>query len=161
MSDVFRGIRGAVGVGVAWAVSWATALLVWVGGSTLGAGGGLTLASLSFTASTSAALGFVSGLVFSAAFSVLNHGKALHEISTGQTALLGMAAGVLFPAAFIGLAASAGLAFPMLTVAVNLLIGMTLGGTTSYGLIRIARSGASRIEPMDEFNHFAPPDPFD
>jgi len=61
-----------------------------------------------------------------------------------------MAAGALFPAAFIGLVLSAGLALPVLTVAVNLLIGTTLGGTTSYGLIRIARSGASRVEPMDD-----------
>lgn len=149
MSGVYRRIRGALGIGMAWAAAWAAAQLVLVGGLSIGAGGGLTLAALASTATMGGALGFVNGLVFAGAFSAVNQHKAFDEVSTRQTTALGLGAGALFPAAFIGLAASAGLVVPGLTAAVSLLIGMTLGGTTSYGLLRVARSAAPIIEPME------------
>jgi len=139
---MLRRIRGAIGTGVAWALAWATVETAVLGATLLL--GGLSVPLIAFAArvASGATFGFLSGLVFSTAFSIVNRSKSFEEIRLGQTTLLGAGAGTLFPTAFLAALAVAGIPIPVLAVVVNLLTGAGMGALTSYGLVRIARSGS-------------------
>ena len=116
-----------------------------IGVLNLAIAGGVSLGLLAHSAVSGAIVGFVSGLVFSAAFSAINHDRELADVRLGQSTLVGAGAGLLFPAAFVGLALTAGFGTPWMTALVNMSIGAGLGGSTAHGLVRIARSGEQSL----------------
>ena len=144
MGNILRRIRGAVGTGLTWAFAWAAAQVAVLGGFTLLGGASVPLIAVGFSALSGATIGFLSGLAFAVGFGVLNRDKSLADIRLGSTALLGAGAGVIFPVAFGTLLALAGLPGAGVAVAVNLVMGATMGGATAYGLVRIAQSAENR-----------------
>ena len=144
---VFRKLRGAIGVGVAWAFAWSTTQVVVVGGAVLLAGVSVPLVGIISVAVSGAAVSFVSGLVFSTAFSIVNRDRTLADLRVGPSTLLGAMAGAPFPLAFVALATAAGLPLAGMGAVASILTGAALGGVTSFALVRVATSDSSGLGP--------------
>lgn len=98
MKGWLRRIRGAVGMGLTWAVVW------------FGAGMALLVALLVTTGSTGAdvpyplgfgAFGFVAGVAFSGILGVVERRRSFDEMSLGRFAAWGAAGGFLLSATFV------------------------------------------------------------
>lgn len=125
VSGLLRRIRGAIGMGLTWAVGWAPIGAVLGGvlhailpGSSLGLGSVIALNAASF-----AALGFVGGAVFSAILRVAEGSRRFDQLSLPRFAAWGAVGGLL-----LGAAAA--------------MIGMWGGG---YGLLGAGMIGAATI----------------
>jgi len=138
-------LRGAIGVSVAWALAWAATQMVVLGGAVLLAGVTVPLGGIVSIAISGAAAGFVSGLVFSTVFSIVNRDRTLAELRVGPSTLLGAMAGALFPVAFVVLATTAGAPLSGVVAAATILMGGGLGGVTSFGLVRVATSAPAGL----------------
>jgi hypothetical protein len=98
MNPVLRRLRGALAIGVTWALLWgAIALILFVGfmlfePEDVGPGEGLTV-----VVPVLAAVGFLSGLGFSLVLAVTERSKAVHELALPRVALWGLLGGVAIP----------------------------------------------------------------
>ena len=143
-------LRGAIGVGVTWAVAWAATQAAILGGVVLLAGVSVPLAGFVSATVSGAVIGFVSGLVFSAAFAILNRDRTLAELRVGPSTLLGTLAGALFPVGFVALATAAGMPLAGSGAVATIIIGAGLGGVTAFGLVRIATSDSAALGLVDD-----------
>jgi hypothetical protein len=98
MRSFLRKIRGALGIGVTWAVAWAAifaALSIVVGifdPASIDAGEGpLSLGVIG------GIFGFISGVAFGATLAVADGRKVLRNLSVGRAALWGAVGTALFP----------------------------------------------------------------
>ena len=147
MSGLLRRIRGALGTALTWSVAWTVGQVTVLAAAVLTTPGTVPFIAFVGAGISGAVVGFLSGLAFSTAFSLINRNKAIEEIEIGQSTLLGAGAGMLFPAAIIGLYGLAGFPVGGMAVIVNVLIGAAMGGATSYGLVRVAKSGLELDAP--------------
>jgi hypothetical protein len=139
MNKWMRRIRGAVGMGLAWAVAW------------FGAGMVMMLGFLLITGSTGAdvpyplgfgALGFVAGVTFSGVLGVVEGRRRFDEMSLSRFAVWGGVGGLLLAVIFVpvaGLGGEALLLAPLFAVA---------GAACAAGSLVLARMAEGR-ESLD------------
>jgi hypothetical protein len=154
MKGWLRRIRGAVGMGVAWGVTW------------LGAGLLMMLAMLLLTGETGAdvpyplgfgALGFVAGVAFSLVVGVLGRNRRFDQLSIPRFAAWGGAGGLLFSTLFV--AAVALLDDPTFWSAWPVLapVFSGAGAASAAGILALARKAADpdfagELEPGDDLH---------
>jgi hypothetical protein len=153
---VFRRLRGAMGVGVAWALAWAATQAAVFAGAVLLGGVSAPLVTIVSIAKSGAVVGFVSGLVFSLAFGIVNSDRTLADLRVGPSTLLGAMAGALFPLAYVALATAAGLSLAGVGAWGSILTGAGLGAVTTFGLVRVATSDSAALAPGKEVHLIDP-----
>ena len=88
------------------------------------------------------ALGFASGVTFSAVFGAINRRRVLSEVGGFSTALLGGGVGAASATVIQAYLILSGIAVPPVALILNLLIGGALGTSVATGSLRIAQSGS-------------------
>jgi hypothetical protein len=148
VSDWLRRLRGAIGLGVSWAIGWAPigAAVGVVLGLTLGAPiglGGVVLVN----ATVFALLGFAAGALFSTALRLSEGRRRFEELSLPRLTALGGAGGLVLGGLVVG-AGLWGIATTP-TVAVAVVAASTmLGAGSAAGTLAIARQAdeTGRVE---------------
>lgn len=140
-----RKIRGALGTGLVWALAWVLGTLALLGVSVLIPDGGPQMWSLlPLRIVVAATIGFVNGVMFSVVFSVANRRRRLSEIEPARAGVLGLAAGIMFPAVLLGAGGVTGAPVPVGALVMSLVTGGGLGMATAAGSVRIAKSAAAK-----------------
>ena len=141
MKKWLRRIRGAIGIGLAWAAAW------------FGAGMIILLGLLITTGSTGAdvpypigfgALGFIAGVTFSGVLGLMEGRRRFDEMSLPRFAGWGAAGGFLFAAAFVlAVSFSEGIAFLSNLAFLGPLFAV-IGSGCAASSLAIARKGEDR-----------------
>jgi hypothetical protein len=117
MKSIWRKLRAAMGIGLAWASGWAAAVFslgifaFLVGG---GVAGGNFWPGLIGAAFQAGLLGFISGATFAGLLGLVHRRSTLGDLKPGRTGLLGVIAGLVVSSAVVGIAVTAGVV-PMST----------------------------------------------
>jgi hypothetical protein len=139
VSDWLRRLRGAIGLGVSWAVGWAPigAVVGVVLGVTVGAPiglGGVVLVN----ATAFAILGFAGGALFSTALRLSEGRRRFEELSMPRLTALGAAGGLVLGGLVVG-SGLWGIATTPLVAAAVVGVSTTLGAGSAAGTLAIAR----------------------
>lgn len=156
MSDWLRRLRGAIGLGISWAVGWAPigAVVGVVLGVTVGAPIGLGGVVLVNT-TVFAILGFAGGALFSTALRLSEGRRSFEELSMPRLTGLGAAGGLVLGGLVVG-SGLWGVATAPLVAAAVVGVSTTLGAGSAAGTLAIARqaddvlrvqSGSGRAAP--------------
>lgn len=145
MGGLFRKLRGAIGTAVASGVAWALGSCAVVGGLSFAlAGWAPSWQFYVVVAQIAAALGFVSGGLFSLALSTRYARTPLEDLRVSRMALWGAATGLAGGAMMLmtrgGIPAD-----PQLLGMMTALFG-GLGATTAAGLVMLAKSAPAELE---------------
>ena len=139
MKRWLRKIRGAVGMGLAWAVGWfgvgavvGTGTAIWLGGPIYGIAGSLAFGW--------ARWGFVGGVLFSGILSVTERRRSLADLSSARLTLWGALGGLL-----IAIPAVVSVGFTPFSLIPGS-IAVLLGAISARGTLALAR----RAEAHDE-----------
>jgi hypothetical protein len=139
VSDWLRRLRGAIGLGLAWAVGWApigaaVGLVVGVGlGAPIGLGGVVLVNATVF-----ALLGFAGGALFSTALRLTEGRRRFEELSLPRFTALGAAGGLVLGGLVVGAGLWGIATTPAVAVAVVAASTM-LGAGSAAGTLAIAR----------------------
>jgi len=131
MKKWLRRIRGAIGIGLSWAMAWFSAGMVWR--VVVGFGPGDVPFPLLF-----GVLGFLAGTTFSGVLGVVEGRRRFDQMSVPRFAALGAIAGLLFSGT-LALALNLGGGFLMLGPVVAL-----AGGVSAAGTLALARKAEER-----------------
>lgn len=129
MSGFLRRVRGAIGMGLTWAVFWGVITLVI--GVLGGIGPGIVMGAI-----RNAIAGFIAGGSFSAVLSVAERGKRLEDLSLGRFAAWGGLVGIVLTGV-IGAAAG----IPGVLMWRGLIVSGLLGAGSASGTLGLARKG--------------------
>ena len=131
-------VRGAIGIGVTWALAWGGAGAVMVIGIVLATGSRPDPPfPLMFTA-----LGFIAGVIFSGVVAFAERGRPVARLRVPRVAAWGAAVGVVLATAFVLAVASGGdRAFLWNLVFLAPIIGSAAAGTAA-GCLLLARRTA-------------------
>lgn len=152
MRSILRRLRGALKNGLMWSGAWALAT---VGFSALFRVLGLGQAIPFLQAVPSlliggAVVGFVAGVGFSLALAAAFRHRELQEISVSSFSLVGASvAGVLVPGLFYAPLLLSGTIVPPIVLVTNLVGAAILGGSTAFGMIRLAKAAPASISESD------------
>ncbi len=130
----WRRIRGALGMGVTWALAWFGAGLAIL--LAVGPGAADVPFPLGF-----GLLGFLAGVVFSGVLGVTEGRRRFDQMRLGRFAAWGAVGGLLFAGAFALVAALAGESLELLVVAPVLALA---GAASSAGSLALARRAERR-----------------
>ena len=150
MKDWLRRVRGAVGMGLAWAAGWAPlgAVLGLLNLATGVAAFGSAGAWLAFTAAVVAGAGFFCGVAFSAVLGITEGRSRFDQLSLLRFAGWGGLAGVLGGGTMVALTMSLGGSPSLIGALANLGVFGLLGAGSSAGSLALARGGDER-ESLD------------
>lgn len=144
MKNWIRRVRGAVGVGITWAAGWGLfGGLFWLARTWSEFGVDVAVA----LGTQYAALGFISGVTFSAVLRIKEGRRRFDELSLPRFAAMGALGGFLIGAAYTGGLAWLGLAGePGMIAAMVQFTGITiaLGATCAGGSLAMARAADDR-----------------
>lgn len=152
MGNLLRRIRGAIGMGVTWAVGWALAGFLIGGLWTLGVPMEWFVRVFDAPLPALAIPGFFCGAAFSTVLGIAGRRRSFDELSLPLFTAWGAAGGLLLslvPLAAIGAEAGVG------TIAVVAGTLTSLSAASAFGTLAVARMGADR-DPLG-----AGPDPAD
>jgi hypothetical protein len=145
MGGLLRKLRGAIGTAVASAVAWALGSCAVVGGLSFAlVGWAPAWQFYVVVAQIAAALGFVSGGLFSFALSTRYARTPIEDLRVSRMALWGAVTGLAGGAVML-MTRGAIPADPQLLAMMTALFG-GLGGTTAAGLVMLAKSAPTELE---------------
>ena len=140
MKKWLKRIRGAIGLGLTWAAVWSAVGAI-IGLASGGSTAGITTAGLAFLlAGTFAALGFVGGVIFSAALGIVEGRRRFDEMSLPSFASWGGMTGAFVFGSFLAITGAPPLGFSIILVSVATL----LGAGSAAGSLALARRAEDR-----------------
>ncbi|MEZ4456503.1 MAG: hypothetical protein R2882_08140 [Gemmatimonadales bacterium] len=141
MGNWLRRLRGALGMGLSWALVWAV-----VGGGIMEAFVDPDGRILDMWPQTLAIPGFVGGVVFSVLLGVAERRRRFDELSLGRFASLGAVTGLLLGTLVLGLGAGASLPLWLRLAAIAAPI-VALSTGSAAGVLALARFTGRRLAP--------------
>ena len=146
LKEIFRRLRGMVGLGVLWALVWTpiglgvTLVQFLVSGYGLPPGG--LLAALVVSGARN---GFLAGFLFAGGLGVAYRGRGFADLTPGALAVIGAAAGMLLPAGTMVSVALSGFPLPAWIMAGIVAFGGGLGAATGVASLKLAQAAPPEV----------------
>lgn len=156
MKTFLRRLRGAFMNGVVWAFGWAlTALGITI---VLRIGGGPRMPSFVDSAITSVGvggtLGFLAGITFSLALTLVFRNRSLHDVSVLWFSLAGAAvSALLLPGMFFLPSLLSGSIESAAAVIISFIVAAAVGGATALGMIKLAKAAPDARSALGSDEH--------